>query len=88
MNNARDFDPSYDVSHSSEGCEIAAGGRRPPERVQMMVGTLKGVRDLMDSIRAGAGTPSGCESLTSLTGGLRFAPTSGYSLTTLRVANT
>jgi hypothetical protein len=51
-----------------------------------MVGILKGVRDIVDSVRARAGTPSGRNLIDLPTGGLRCASTSGYSLTTLRVA--
>src|SRR5260370_12366894 len=57
-----------DSSRWSQTTGKSSNNRRHPERV----------RDLMDSVRARAGTPSGCEPLTSFTGGLRFAPTSGY----------
>src|SRR6185295_1089238 len=36
----------------------------------------------------GSGTPPGCNHFARRTGGLRFAATSGYRLTTLRVAGT
>src|SRR5213080_4896375 len=69
---------------SPKGCKIVAGGRRPPEYDSIDRPHPEGVQDV--TILQKAGTPSGCEPTNPLSGGLRFAPTSGYFLTTLWVA--
>jgi len=73
----------FTLGNSPKGCKIVAGGRQTTGTIQLIVGTLKGCQILRPS-----GTPSGCDPHHSLTGGLRFATTSGYSLTTLRVVTT
>ena len=50
----------------------------PPDQMGIVFVTLKVSQP---------GTPSGCKSLTTRSGGLRFASTPGYFLTTLRVAS-
>ena len=45
----------------------------------------EGVLEVMLQLTPKAGTPSGCEPTTTLSGGLRFASTSGYFLRTLQV---
>ena len=45
---------------SPQGCKIVAGGRRPPESEAIDPQHPERVRDIIDSVGARAGTPSGC----------------------------
>jgi len=72
---------------SLEGCKIVAGGRRPPERNSIVRRHPEGVQDVPIS-RHKALAPLQGANYQDAPGGLRSAPTSGYFLTTLRVAST
>ena len=66
------------VVRNPEGCPRVAGGRRPPDRHAQTFRTPEGCKRVAPL--------RGAIIILTVTGGLRFASTSGYSLATLRVA--
>jgi len=73
------------LSGSPKGCETVAGVERAAARDTPGSGPKHNVALKGSQPADKNGTPSGCGSSTMASGGLRFASTPGYCLTTLRV---
>jgi len=66
---------------------VVEAKRKPPEQIKKELHP-EGVQELQAEYPASlshSATPSGCGLPPALAGGLRFAPTTGYFLATLRV---
>jgi hypothetical protein len=87
------FDVASSDASSPEGCQIVAGGRRPPDHRVKMIAPRRGARKMTGLmglqnaiVEESLWHPAGVQIFfLEESGGLRSAPTTGYFLTTLRV---